>query len=41
MFFATIRKLKIFGLNPKYDIENKHVIAKDCWFCLGDLGNSK
>jgi hypothetical protein len=30
MFFATIRKLKVFGLNPKYDLDNKHVITKDC-----------
>jgi len=41
MFFAIVRKLKAFGLDPKYDLENKHVIVEECWFCLGDLGNSQ
>jgi len=41
MFFAIVRKLKAFGLDPKYNLESKHVITKECWFCLGDLRNSK
>jgi hypothetical protein len=25
MFFAIVRKLKYFGIDPKYDLESKHV----------------
>ncbi len=32
MFFAIVKKLKVFGLDPKYDLENKHVIVEECWF---------
>jgi hypothetical protein len=36
-FFATIKKLNAFGFDLKYELENKHVIVEECWFCLGDL----
>jgi hypothetical protein len=29
------RNLKAFGLDPKYDLESKHVIAEECWFLFG------
>jgi hypothetical protein len=35
MFFATIRKLKAFGLDPKYDLMNKYVTTKECCFLFG------
>jgi hypothetical protein len=35
MFFATIRKLNAFGFDPKYELDNKHVTAKECWFLFG------
>jgi hypothetical protein len=41
MFFATVRKLNASSFDLKYELENKHVIAKCVGFCLGDLRNSK
>jgi hypothetical protein len=35
MFFAIIRKLKAFDLDPKYHLESKHVRTKDSWFLFG------
>jgi hypothetical protein len=35
MFFAIVRKLKAFGLDPKYDLESKHVTSVECWFLFG------
>jgi hypothetical protein len=32
MFFAIVRKLKTFGLDPKYNLKNKHVTTMECWF---------
>jgi hypothetical protein len=32
MFFSTVRKLNFFCLDPKYNLESKHVITKECWF---------
>jgi hypothetical protein len=32
MFFATVRNLKAFSLDSKYNLENKYVIAEECWF---------
>jgi hypothetical protein len=41
MFFTNVKKLNAFGFDPKYELENKHVTTKECWFFLGDLRNSK
>jgi hypothetical protein len=35
MFFAIVRKLKVFGLDPKYDLESKYVTTKECWLLFG------
>jgi hypothetical protein len=35
MFFAIIRKLKAFGLDPKYNLESKHVTIEECWVLFG------
>jgi hypothetical protein len=35
MFFAIVRKLKAFSLDPKYNLESKHVIVVECWFLFG------
>ncbi len=35
MFFAIVMKLKGFGLDPKYNLENKHATVEDCWFLFG------
>jgi hypothetical protein len=35
MFFATIRKLKAFDLDLKYNLKTKHVTSKECWFLFG------
>jgi hypothetical protein len=35
MISATVRNLKAFGLDPKYDLESKHVTIKECWFLFG------
>jgi len=33
--FAIVRKLKAFSLDPKYNLESKHVIVVECWFLFG------
>jgi hypothetical protein len=35
MFFANVKKLKAFGLDPKYDLESKHATIEECWFLFG------
>jgi hypothetical protein len=35
MFFAIVRKLNASGFDPKYELENKHVTSKECWFLFG------
>jgi hypothetical protein len=41
MFFAIVRKLKTFGLDPKSNLENKHVITMECWFLFGGFKKFK
>jgi len=31
-FFSTLRKLDNVGLDPKYDLDNEHVIVEECNF---------
>ncbi len=35
MFFANVKKLKAFSLDPKYNLESKHVTTKEYWFLFG------
>ncbi len=41
MFFANVRKLNASSFDPKYELENKHVIAKECWFLFGGFKKFK
>ncbi len=40
-FFSITRKLDSVGLDPKYDLDNEHVIGKECRFLFGGSKNSK
>jgi hypothetical protein len=39
--FAIVRKLNAAGFDPKYNLENKHVIVEECWFLFGGFKKFK